>query len=145
MKVVHIIGGGDIGGAKTHILYLLKELSKHMEVKLVSLRPGVFADEAKAAGIDVTVVKSRNLFADMKKVADIIRDGGFDIVHSHGAKANIFSLAARRKASPPTVTTVHSDYRLRPGKLCRPALHAQLYRRIQQFPRHADKKEFQSP
>ncbi len=112
MKVVHLIGGGDIGGAKTHILYLLKEISKHMEVKLVSLRPGVFADEAKALGIDVTVVKSRNIFADMKKVADIIRDGGYDIVHSHGAKANIFSLAARRKVSPPTVTTVHSDYRL---------------------------------
>lgn len=112
MKVVHLIGGGDIGGAKTHILYLLKELSKHMEVKLVSLRPGVFADEAKALGIDVTIVKSKNIFADMKKVADIIRDGGFDIVHSHGAKANIFSLAARRKSSPPTVTTVHSDYRL---------------------------------
>lgn len=112
MRVVHIIGGGDVGGAKTHVLYLLKELGRHMEVKLISLRPGVFADDARAMGIDVTVVKSRNIWADVKKVAGIIRTGGYDIIHSHGAKANIFSLAARRYVKLPIVTTVHSDYRL---------------------------------
>ncbi len=112
MRIVHIIGGGDTGGAKTHVLYLLKELSRHMEVKLISLRPGVFADDARAMGIDVTVVKSGNIFSDIKKVTKIIAGGGFDVVHSHGAKANIFSLLARRKAALPTVTTVHSDYRL---------------------------------
>lgn len=112
MKVVHIIGGGDVGGAKTHVLYLLKELGKHIEVKLISLRPGVFADDARAMGINVTVVKSRNILADVKKVAGIIRAGGYDIIHSHGAKANIFTLAARLYVKLPTVTTIHSDYRL---------------------------------
>ena len=112
MRVVHLIGGGDVGGAKTHVLYLLKELSRHMEVKLISLRPGAFADDARALGIDVTVVKSGNIFSDIRMVTDIIRKGGYDIVHSHGAKANMFSLAARRKTCLPTVTTVHSDYRL---------------------------------
>ncbi len=112
MKIVHLIGGGDIGGAKTHVLYLLKELSQHMEVKLISLRPGIFAEDARTLGIDVTVVKSGNIFADIRKVTHMIRDGGCDIVHSHGAKANMFSLAARGRHGPPTVTTVHSDYRL---------------------------------
>jgi polysaccharide pyruvyl transferase CsaB len=112
MRVVHIIGGGDVGGAKTHMLYLLRELSRHMEVKLISLRPGVFADDAEALGIDVTVVKSANIFSDIRKVKKIITEGNYDIVHSHGAKANIFSLTATRKTGIPTVTTVHSDYRL---------------------------------
>jgi polysaccharide pyruvyl transferase CsaB len=112
MRVVHIIGGGDVGGAKTHVLYLLKELGKHIEVKLISLRPGSFADDARAIGIDVSVVKSSNIFSDIKKVTQIIVDGGYDIVHSHGAKANMFSLAARRKTKLPTITTVHSDYKL---------------------------------
>ncbi len=112
MRVVHIIGGGDVGGAKTHMLYLLKELSRQMEVKLISLRPGAFADDARALGIDVSVVKSANIISDIKKVTKIISDGKYDIVHSHGAKANIFSLAASRRAGLPTVTTVHSDYRL---------------------------------
>ena len=112
MRVVHIIGGGDVGGAKTHMLYLLKELSRHMEIKLISLRPGVFADDARALGIDVTVVKSANMYNDIRKVKKIIMEGNYDIVHSHGAKANIFSLAATRKTDIPTVTTIHSDYRL---------------------------------
>ena len=112
MKVVHIIGGGDVGGAKTHVLYLLRELGRHIGVRLISLRPGVFAEDARAMGIDVTVVKSRNIFSDIKKVAGIINEGGYDIIHSHGAKANIFALAARRYVKLPTVTTVHSDYKL---------------------------------
>ena len=28
MKVLHLIGGGDRGGAKTHVLSLLQELNK---------------------------------------------------------------------------------------------------------------------
>ena len=112
MKVVHLIGGGDVGGAKTHVLYLLKELGRYIDVKLISLRPGTFADDARAMGIDVEVVKSGNMFRDIKKVADIISRGGYNIIHSHGAKANMFSLAARRYAKLPAVTTVHSDYKL---------------------------------
>lgn len=112
MKVVHLIGGGDVGGAKTHVLYLLKELGRHIDVKLISLRPGSFADDAKKMGIDVEVVKSGNIISDISKVAGIIGKGNFDIIHSHGAKANMFSFAARRKTGLPTVTTVHSDYRL---------------------------------
>lgn len=112
MKVVHLIGGGDVGGAKTHVLYLLKELSKYIDVKLISLRPGSFADDARKMGIDVDVVKSGNIFSDINKVVEIIRNGSYDIIHSHGAKANMFSLAARHYTYLPTVTTIHSDYKL---------------------------------
>lgn len=112
MKVVHLIGGGDVGGAKTHVLYLLKELGKHIDVTLISLRPGSFAEDAKKMGIKVEIVKSGNILSDIKKVVKIIENGRFDIIHSHGAKANMFSLAARHFTRLPTVTTVHSDYRL---------------------------------
>lgn len=112
MRIVHLIGGGDVGGAKTHVLYLLKELGKHIDVKLISLRPGSFANDARSMGIDVTVVKSGNILSDIKNVTEIIRDGGYDIIHSHGAKANMFSLSASRRLGLPTVTTVHSDYKL---------------------------------
>ncbi len=112
MKVIHLIGGGDVGGAKTHVLYLLNELGKHIEVKLISLRPGKFADDAIALGIDVEVVKSGNIFADIRKVTRIIHDGHYDVIHSHGAKANMFLLAAKKSTGLPGVTTVHSDYKL---------------------------------
>ncbi|HBN84727.1 MAG TPA: polysaccharide pyruvyl transferase CsaB [Clostridiales bacterium] len=112
MKVLHIIGGGDIGGAKAHVLSLVKELSKHIEVKLISLRHGPFAEDAKKMDIDVQVVKSGNLFSDLHLVRKTIEDEGFDILHSHGAKANMFSVMLKKKTGITTITTVHSDYRL---------------------------------
>ncbi|HHW49371.1 MAG TPA: polysaccharide pyruvyl transferase CsaB [Clostridiaceae bacterium] len=112
MKVLHLIGGGDVGGAKVHVLSLVKELSKYIDVKIVSFRPGVFADEAREMGINIEVVKTGNFIADIKRVVSIIKQEGYQIVHSHGAKANMFALMAKRFARLPTVTTVHSDYRL---------------------------------
>lgn len=112
MKVIHLIGGGDIGGAKAHVLSLVKALGSHIDVKLISLRPGPFADDARAMGIDVEVVKSFNIFADIRRVAKIIKEGQYEIIHSHGAKANMFSFAVRCFIRLPSVTTVHSDYKL---------------------------------
>jgi glycosyltransferase involved in cell wall biosynthesis len=112
MKVLHIIGGGDTGGAKTHVLTLVKELEKHINIKIISLRPGIFSDEAREMGIDVEVIKSGNIFSDMKNVISIIRNGGFQIIHSHGAKANLFAIASKYFAKIPIITTVHSDYKL---------------------------------
>lgn len=112
MKVLHIIGGGDTGGAKTHVLTMVKELGKHIEIKIISLRPGVFSDEAREMGINVEVIKSGNIFADMRNVISIIRDGGYQIIHSHGAKANLFGIASKYFTKLPSITTVHSDYKL---------------------------------
>lgn len=112
MKALHIIGGGDVGGAKVHVLSLVKELSAFMEVKIVSLRPGAFAEDAAELGIDVEVVKTGNFFSDIKKILKLIREENFELIHSHGAKANLYALATKKCCKIPIVTTVHSDYKL---------------------------------
>ena len=35
MKVLHLISGGDSGGAKTHVLSLLKDLNANIQADLV--------------------------------------------------------------------------------------------------------------
>ncbi len=112
MKVLHLIGGGDIGGAKVHVLSLVKELQKNIKVKIVAFRPGVFADEAKQKGIDIEVVKTGSIISDVIKVTRIIKDGNFQILHSHGSKANMVATIVKIFYKIPVVTTVHSDYRL---------------------------------
>jgi len=112
MNILHIAGGGDVGGAKTHILNLVHELGRSATVKIASLRAGPFADEALAMGIDAEVIKSGNFFKDISKLRRIIQDGKYDIIHSHGAKANMYSVIAAGKTGIPLVTTVHSDYKL---------------------------------
>lgn len=112
MKVLHLIGGGDVGGAKVHVLSLVKELTSHIDVTLLSLRPGAFADEARAMGINVKVIKSSNIAADIRNAIKFVKNNNFDIIHSHGAKANIFAYAIKKACNIPVITTMHSDYKL---------------------------------
>lgn len=43
MKVIHLISGGDSGGAKTHVLSLLTELNKYITADLVCFMSGPFS------------------------------------------------------------------------------------------------------
>ncbi|MFQ9128444.1 MAG: hypothetical protein ACLR4Z_18635 [Butyricicoccaceae bacterium] len=53
MRVMHVMGGGDVGGAKTQIMNTVTGLSRTNDVMLISFRAGPFADEARERGIDV--------------------------------------------------------------------------------------------
>ena len=112
MKVLHLTGGGDIGGAKTHVLSLVKDLGKQIDVKMISFRHGPFAEDAKSLGIDVLVTSKWNIVKEIRTVLRIIREEKFEIIHSHGAKANLIAIVARLMTKLPTITTVHSDYKL---------------------------------
>lgn len=112
MRVLHLIGGGDEGGAKSHVLSLVQQLGNHIGVKLISLRPGPFADDAKKMGIDVEVIRTGNIFKDINKVRKIALNGKYDILHTHGAKANMIGAFIKKQTKIPVVSTIHSDYRL---------------------------------
>lgn len=114
MKVLHLISGGDKGGAKTHTYTLLKGLEAYQDVSMVCFRPGPFLDGAVALGIDARLVEQKNRFdmGALKKVVRMIEEEGFDLVHCHGARANFNALYLRKRVDVPMVTTLHSDYLL---------------------------------
>lgn len=114
MKVLHLISGGDTGGAKTHIISLVKGLSKYADIKIVCFIEDTFFEDARNEGIDIEVYKQRNRsdFAVVNRLAKLVNDEGFDIVHCHGARANFIAMFLRRKIDKPMITTVHSDYKL---------------------------------
>lgn len=109
MKVLHLIGGGDVGGAKTHVIGLLTGVMPHADVTLVSFREGNFSDEARAAGIDVRVMPG-SPFRNLTPIAKLAE--GYDIIHCHGARGNLFGMLLKRRLKKPIITTVHSDYQL---------------------------------
>lgn len=111
MKIIHLISGGDVGGAKTHVLSLLHGLSKSQTIRLVCFMEGPFAQEARELGID-TVVMTGSLPSVVGQLANMIKAEDFQIVHCHGSRANLTATLLKRKVSVPMVTTVHSDYRL---------------------------------
>ncbi len=57
MKVIHLASGGDVGGAKTHILSLLQGLNQTETAELVCFTEGAFSEEARTRGIPTTVLR----------------------------------------------------------------------------------------
>ena len=112
MKVIHLISGGDSGGAKTHVLSLLQHLNQTITAQLVCFRDGPFADEARSLGIPTMICGGNNVLRIRRKLARYIQEGGYDLIHCHGSRANMIGALLRKSTGLPVVTTVHSDYRL---------------------------------
>ena len=112
MKVIHLISGGDSGGAKTHVLSLLQNLNKTITAQLVCFRDGPFAEEARTMGIPTMICGGNNIPHLRRELADYIREGGYQLIHCHGSRANMIGALLRKSTGLPVVSTVHSDYKL---------------------------------
>ena len=111
MRVLHMISGGDVGGAKTHIHSLLAGLTKTENVLLVCFMDGPFAKEAQELGIP-TKVLTGSVPGVVKQLTALVRAEGFEILHCHGARANLIGSLVKKRTGLPTVTTIHSDPKL---------------------------------
>ena len=112
MKVIHLISGGDSGGAKTHVLSLLQNLNKTITAQLVCFRDGPFAEEARSMGIPTVIMGGNNIPRLRRKLTDYIKAGGYEVIHCHGSRANMVGSLLRSSTGLPVVSTVHSDYKL---------------------------------
>ena len=112
MNVIHLISGGDSGGAKTHVLSLLQNLNQQIHAQLVCFREGPFAQEARDMGIPTMICEGNNVLRTRRQLTAYIRQGGYELIHCHGSRANMIGALLRRTTGVPVVTTVHSDYRL---------------------------------
>ena len=112
MKVIHLISGGDSGGAKTHVLSLLQHLNETITAQLVCFRDGPFAEEARHLGIPTEIMAGNHILRIRKQLTRYIRDGGYEVIHCHGARANMIGSMLRKTTGLPVCSTVHSDYKL---------------------------------
>ncbi len=114
MKVLHLISGGDSGGAKTHLFMLLDALKTKIDVRIGCLMAGPFYRELDGRGVDYVLFPQKSRF-DLSVVSDIvkmIKDDGFEVLHLHGARANFVGMFVKRRVDIPVITTIHSDYLL---------------------------------
>ena len=114
MKVLHLISGGDSGGAKTHLFSLLDKLKHKADVRVAGLIDGVFFRDLQEQNVDNVLFLQKNRFdlSVVDKIVKMINEEGFDVFHVHGARANFVAEFVMKKIKIPTVTTVHSDYLL---------------------------------
>ncbi|WP_336052406.1 glycosyltransferase [Streptomyces sp. CA2R101] len=110
MKVLHVITGLDVGGAEQQLRLLLRRLPAHCEVVTLT-RPGPVAEGIEADGTPVThlgMTGNRDLTA-LPRLAGLIREGGYDLVHTHLYRACVYGrVAARLAGVRAVVATEHS-------------------------------------
>ena len=112
MKILHLISGGDTGGARTHVHLLLKHLNQGNEAALVCFMDGPFAEEARALGIP-TMVLGGSIPGALKRLRAMLREDGYQIVHCHGSRGNLIGALLKPACKGvPLISTVHSDPRL---------------------------------
>lgn len=114
MKVLHLISGGDTGGAKTHIISLMKGLNEVIDAKIICFIKDTFYEEVKDSNIDIEVFEQKGRL-DMSVISRLekeIKINKYDIIHCHGARANFIAMLLKRKVKKPFLSTIHSDYEL---------------------------------
>ena len=114
MKILHLISGGDTGGAKTHVISLVKGLDEYVDTKIICFIEDTFYKEAMEAGLNIEVFEQKKRY-DMSVVSKLeneIKKEDYDIIHCHGARANFIAAFLRKKVNKPFITTIHSDYKL---------------------------------
>jgi glycosyltransferase involved in cell wall biosynthesis len=110
MKVLHVITGLDAGGAELQLAMILRR-TRHESDVVTLYNPGPVADQIRSEGTsvrDLGMQRNTELRA-LLKLRRIIRDGRYDVVHTHLYRSQIYARPAARLAGAPVVlTTEHS-------------------------------------
>ncbi|GAA1187715.1 glycosyltransferase [Streptomyces hebeiensis] len=110
MRVLHIITGLGIGGAEQQLRLLLRHLPTDSDV-ITLTNPGAVAEGITADGVrvrDLAMAGNRDLGA-LPRLARLVRQGRYDLVHTHLYRACLYGrFAARLAGVRPIVATEHS-------------------------------------
>lgn len=93
------------------MLRLLRELNRTDEVRLVCLRDGPLAEDARSLGIPCTAAEG-GFFRGLRAVRQELAQSGAAIVHCHGSRANLTGALLKGQTKARFVSTIHSDHRL---------------------------------
>ena len=118
IRVLQLITSLERGGAENHLLALLT----HADRQAFQLETAVLCGEGelvpvfREAGIPVHLLRSRTRFDPLalRRLVKLLRDGNFDILHSHLFRADIYAglaVAQLGDRRPLVVSTRHNDDR----------------------------------
>src|ERR1700731_4693949 len=100
LRILHALGTMDPGGVETWLLQVLRFIDPdrfQFEFCTFGPRPSLFAPEIESLGGKVVrCPKTANLVAFGRRFRSILREGNYDVVHSH---VHFFSGAVLRWAN----------------------------------------------
>jgi glycosyltransferase involved in cell wall biosynthesis len=110
MRVLHVITGLAAGGAETQLRLLIDHSSTEADVVALYNAASV-AEQLRGDGVPVTDLGMRRntQLGAVLRLTRLIRQGGYDVVHTHLYRACLYGrLAARLAGAPRIVATEHS-------------------------------------
>jgi glycosyltransferase involved in cell wall biosynthesis len=111
LKILQVIGGGEIAGSKHQFLELCQEqIGRGHEVKIVCFIEGELSEDARNMGIPILVMPMANIidWRVIPPLRRLIEKEGYQIVHTHGVRANFIGRIAARKTKAHIITTIYS-------------------------------------
>lgn len=111
LQVLHVIGGGEFGGAERHILNLASAIDQQkVFIHVCCLFNEPFLQVAKEHGLPAVAIPMKHKldFSVVGRLYSLIKEKSIDLVHTHGVRANLLGRMAAKLAGKPVVTTVHS-------------------------------------
>ena len=110
MKVLHVITGLGVGGAELQLRSILQHTRHDSEV-VTLYNPGPVADMIRSDGgrvRDVGMTRNTEVSA-LLRLRALIRRGGYDVVHAHLYRSQVYGRSAAWLAGTPVVlSTEHS-------------------------------------
>src|SRR5262245_34870872 len=117
LKVLHIQKVAGIAGSENHLLTLLPRLREYGYAPTMLVladrndRPGPFVECMRATGVPIKV---RPIMGDLDllllpRLVRFMRQGGYDLVHTHLLHADLYGRLAARMAGVSLVSTYHCD------------------------------------
>lgn len=113
MRLIHILSAFDVFGPEKTVLNECAALNQAgWDTEIINFWHAddvPLAAKAKARGLKFSTIVSARKFdaAAIRTLYRRLREGGTPLVHSHGYKADLYTLIAARLAGAPPVTTVH--------------------------------------
>ena len=110
MKVLHLITGLGVGGAELQLRSILQH-TRHESDVVTLYNPGPVADMIRADGGRVRDLgmKRNTQISALPRLRRLIREGGYDVVHAHLYRSQIYGRpAAWLAGTPVVVSTEHS-------------------------------------
>jgi glycosyltransferase involved in cell wall biosynthesis len=141
IRVLHTLGSFDPGGVETWLLNVLKYIDReqfHLDFCTFGPSPGLNAKEVeKLGGKILRCPKGANLWAFRNRFRQILREGHYDVVHSH---VHLFSGAllrwAKAEGVPMRIAHSHTSRDDRSNTLLRGYYSGRMRSWIDQYATH---------
>ena len=103
MKVLHVITGLAAGGAETQLRLLLRHSRTDADV-VALYNAGVVAEQLRRDGVLVTdlAMRSNRQVGAVLELAGLMRQGRYDVVHTHLYRACLYGRVAAKMAGAGT-------------------------------------------